>query len=106
MSQAENIKESVKEYYGKELSDNTQLKTNACLTKSSPPPHIARILSQIHIDVVSKYYGCGLCIPEELDGMSVLDLGSGSGRDCYVLSALVGEKGRVVGVDMTEEQSK
>ena len=36
--------------------------------------------------------------------MSVLDLGCGAGRDCYLMSALVGEKGRVVGVDMTEEQ--
>jgi SAM-dependent methyltransferase len=34
----------------------------------------------------------------------VLDLGCGSGRDCYVLSRLVGEHGRVVGVDMTPEQ--
>lgn len=32
---------------------------------------------------------------------SVLDLGSGSGRDCYVAAALVGESGSVTGVDMT-----
>jgi SAM-dependent methyltransferase len=36
--------------------------------------------------------------------MRILDLGSGSGQDCYVLSALVGESGEVVGVDMTDEQ--
>lgn len=34
----------------------------------------------------------------------VLDLGSGSGRDCYVCSALVGEGGSVTGVDMTPAQ--
>uniref|UniRef100_A0A8C5R027 Arsenite methyltransferase n=1 Tax=Leptobrachium leishanense TaxID=445787 RepID=A0A8C5R027_9ANUR len=34
----------------------------------------------------------------------ILDLGSGSGRDCYMLSKLVGEKGQVTGIDMTEEQ--
>lgn len=34
----------------------------------------------------------------------MLDLGSGSGRDCYLCSALVGEKGEVIGIDMTEEQ--
>jgi len=33
-----------------------------------------------------------------------LDLGSGSGRDCFIASKLVGEKGKVVGVDMTDEQ--
>ena len=37
-------------------------------------------------------------------GLRVLDLGSGSGRDCYVCAALVGEQGSVIGVDMTEEQ--
>jgi ubiquinone/menaquinone biosynthesis C-methylase UbiE len=36
--------------------------------------------------------------------MRILDLGCGSGRDCYVLSQLVGENGYVVGVDMTPEQ--
>lgn len=35
---------------------------------------------------------------------SVLDLGSGSGRDCYVCAALVGEQGSVTGVDMTPAQ--
>jgi ubiquinone/menaquinone biosynthesis C-methylase UbiE len=34
----------------------------------------------------------------------VLDLGSGSGRDCYLSSALVGAEGQVTGVDMTREQ--
>ena len=34
----------------------------------------------------------------------VLDLGSGSGRDCYVCAALVGERGSVTGVDMTGPQ--
>jgi arsenite methyltransferase len=36
--------------------------------------------------------------------MHVLDLGSGSGRDCFVISKLVGDNGRVVGIDMTDEQ--
>ena len=36
--------------------------------------------------------------------MRVLDLGCGTGRDCFVLSFFVGEGGEVVGVDMTDEQ--
>ena len=51
-----------------------------------------------------QYYGCGLVYPPQLEGAKVLDLGSGTGRDCYVLSQLVGETGEVVGVDMTDEQ--
>ncbi|XP_074229804.1 arsenite methyltransferase isoform X3 [Camelus bactrianus] len=51
-----------------------------------------------------QYYGCGLVIPECLENCWILDLGSGSGRDCYALSQLVGEKGHVTGIDMTEGQ--
>ena len=43
-------------------------------------------------------------IPEAVEGCSILDLGSGSGRDCFALSKLVGERGRIVGIDMTNEQ--
>ncbi len=39
-----------------------------------------------------------------LADVQVLDLGSGSGRDCYLASALVGPDGQVTGVDMTREQ--
>ena len=39
-----------------------------------------------------------------VEGLRVLDLGSGSGRDCYVMASLVGEKGSVIGLDMTAEQ--
>lgn len=51
-----------------------------------------------------RYYGCGLVFPEAVEGCRVVDLGCGSGRDCYILSKLVGEKGFVTGVDMTPEQ--
>ncbi len=54
-------------------------------------------------DVICRYFGCGLVIPEKLEGCAVLDLGSGSGRDCYVISKLVGERGQVIGLDMTDE---
>ena len=43
------------------------------------------------------------CRPR-LHGARVLDLGSGSGRDVYLISQLVGPEGEVVGVDMTDEQ--
>ena len=48
--------------------------------------------------------GCG--IPTEFaqikEGDTVLDLGSGAGNDCFVVRDLVGEKGKVIGLDMTE----
>lgn len=98
------MKEEVQNYYGKELQGSSDLKTSACCTLTPPPAHIREILSLIHDEVITKYYGCGLTIPAALSGLKVLDLGSGSGRDCYLLSKLVGENGSVVGVDMTDEQ--
>jgi ubiquinone/menaquinone biosynthesis C-methylase UbiE len=96
--------DDVKEYYGNVLQQSEDLKTNACCTSSSLPKHVKQALSKVHDDVMSKYYGCGLIAPDLLEGMNILDLGCGSGRDCYVLSQWVGEQGRIVGVDMTEAQ--
>jgi len=96
--------ESVKEYYGKTLSTSKDLKTNACCLADSAPKKIKEILKDIHPEVIEKFYGCGSPIPEDLEGKTVLDLGSGSGRDCYILSKLVGPNGKVIGVDMTDEQ--
>jgi arsenite methyltransferase len=58
----------------------------------------------VHEEVRSKYYGCGIVVPAALQGARVLDLGSGSGRDVYMLAQLVGSNGEVVGIDMTDEQ--
>jgi arsenite methyltransferase len=96
--------EEVKDYYGKTLQGSDDLKTDACSTLDQPPQYLKSVLSQIHDEVMMRYYGCGLVAPEQLKGLHILDLGSGSGRDAYALSALVGETGRVVGVDMTDEQ--
>lgn len=95
---------SVQEYYGKELEKSEDLQTNACCTLTKPPKHILEALREVHDEVQAKYYGCGLTIPTKVEGLRILDLGSGSGRDCYIAAKLVGEKGEVVGVDMTDEQ--
>lgn len=96
--------ESIQEYYGSTLTQSEDLQTNACCTLSEPPKHIKDALAKIHDEVITKYYGCGLTIPSAVEGTRILDLGSGSGRDCYIAAQLVGQNGHVVGVDMTEEQ--
>ncbi|MBI2379461.1 MAG: methyltransferase domain-containing protein [Gammaproteobacteria bacterium] len=95
--------DTVKTYYGHELQGSADLKTNACCS-TQPPEHIRHFLSQLHSEVRNHYYGCGLVCPALLEGARVLDLGCGAGRDCYLLSALVGERGSVLGIDMTEQQ--
>ncbi|NXA59441.1 AS3MT methyltransferase, partial [Mohoua ochrocephala] len=93
------------DYYGKELQKSEDLKTNACIASARPLPKVVRdALERVHEEVVARYYGCGLVIPECLSSCRILDLGSGSGRDCYLLSQLVGEQGHVTGIDMTEGQ--
>lgn len=96
--------DSIKEYYGKILSRSDDLKTDACCTDTGLPGHLKTVLADIHDEVMARYYGCGLVAPQALDGMRILDLGCGSGRDVYALARMVGEKGFVVGVDMTDEQ--
>jgi ubiquinone/menaquinone biosynthesis C-methylase UbiE len=63
----------------------------------------AEVVAKIHDEIVKKFYGCGSPIPQGIEGATILDLGCGSGRDCYIASALVGESGKVIGVDMTDE---
>lgn len=49
--------------------------------------------------------GCGL--PTEFavmkEGDTVIDLGSGAGNDCFIARSVVGEKGKVIGIDFTEK---
>ena len=96
--------DKVRHYYGEVLQSSADLKTSACCTADAPAEHIRAVLGQLHEEVLTRYYGCGLVLPDAIQGARVLDLGCGAGRDCYAISALVGESGSVVGVDMTAEQ--
>lgn len=96
--------DTIQQYYGEILGSSLDLQTNACRTDAGLPEYVKPILARVHDEVLARYYGCGLVLPESLDGLTVLDLGCGAGRDVYVLSKLVGERGRVIGVDMTEGQ--
>eukprot|EP00011_Vannellida_sp_DIVA3-517-6-12_P011583 CAMPEP_0114626788 /NCGR_PEP_ID=MMETSP0168-20121206/11964_1 /TAXON_ID=95228 ORGANISM="Vannella sp., Strain DIVA3 517/6/12" /NCGR_SAMPLE_ID=MMETSP0168 /ASSEMBLY_ACC=CAM_ASM_000044 /LENGTH=355 /DNA_ID=CAMNT_0001838107 /DNA_START=6 /DNA_END=1070 /DNA_ORIENTATION=+ len=98
------VTESVQDYYGRVLETTKDLKTSAC-SGPKPPKYIRSVLAKINDEVMAKYFGCGITIPQDtLVGLRVLDLGSGSGQDVFVASALIGEEGECVGVDMTDEQ--
>lgn len=98
------VSESVQNYYGQVLKSSQDLKTSACCTLDAMPKFLRPLLADVHPEVVARFYGCGSPLPPALEGCAVLDLGCGSGRDCYLLSRLVGESGKVIGVDMTDEQ--
>jgi arsenite methyltransferase len=96
--------ENSRSYYGDVLSGSADLKTDACTMADAPPAAVRAALANVHDEVRARYYGCGLVAPQAIGGAHILDLGSGSGQDAYVLAQLVGETGAVVGVDATRAQ--
>ncbi|CDW79757.1 arsenite methyltransferase [Stylonychia lemnae] len=99
------LQKDVQNYYGKTITQTKDLVTNACcLADPGFSEKEQEILTQIHPEIIDKFYGCGSPIPSVIEGCTILDLGCGTGRDCYLASGLVGEKGKVIGVDMTDEQ--
>ncbi|MBF0623434.1 MAG: methyltransferase domain-containing protein [Magnetococcales bacterium] len=105
MPAARPVHVSIKDYYGTILKGSADLKTSACCsTDTGLSPRIRAALANIDREVLNRFYGCGSPLPPLLDGCTVLDLGCGTGRDVYLAAQLVGPRGRVIGVDMTEEQ--
>ena len=61
------------------------------------------LLSVIPDEVIQRDYGCGDPSRHVRSGDVVLDLGSGSGKTCFIASQVVGSTGRVIGVDANDE---
>ena len=96
------------------------------------PSVLNAIIDQIHPDILAKFVDrlfflpadhiemrCSLysssltfrshqsnyvLFPPQLEGCTVVDLGCGVGRDVFILSKLVGDKGRVIGIDSEKDQ--
>jgi ubiquinone/menaquinone biosynthesis C-methylase UbiE len=60
-------------------------------------------LKVIPEEVVLRDYGCGDPSKYLREGETVLDLGSGTGKICFIAAQAVGPNGKVIGVDMTDE---
>jgi radical SAM/Cys-rich protein len=98
------VKRNVRHYYGDVVKTAADLKTTACCTPASMPEHVRAVLPEIADEIKERYYGCGSPIPPAVAGLTVLDLGCGTGRDSYIMAKLVGERGFITGIDMTEAQ--
>ena len=68
-----------------------------------PVEYDAQYLEIIPDEVIEKDYGCGDPSQYLKEGETVLDLGSGTGKICFIASQVVGKNGRVIGVDMTDD---
>ncbi|CAF0861006.1 unnamed protein product [Adineta steineri] len=69
------------------------------------PSILNAIVDQIHPDIIAKSHQSNFVLfPPKLEGCTVVDLGCGVGRDVFILSKLVGEHGRVIGIDSDKDQ--
>jgi len=68
-----------------------------------PVDYDPKYLEVIPSEVIERDYGCGDPSQHVRSGETVLDLGSGTGKIAFIASQVVGEEGRVIGVDMTDD---
>lgn len=110
MSNAEELKKLVKEKYSEiALQTKEQNEVSCCGATGCGTVDYA-IFADNYTELegynpdADLGLGCG--VPTEFaqikKGDTVIDLGSGAGNDCFVARALVGETGKVIGIDMTE----
>jgi arsenite methyltransferase len=87
-----NLEAAVLQRYGDAAQE-----VEACLCL--PVSYDTALLKVIPEEIIEKDYGCGDPSRHIRAGETVLDLGSGSGKACYIISQIVGAKGKVIGVD-------
>ena len=68
-----------------------------------PVDYDPRYLEIIPQEVIERDYGCGDPSKYVNKGETVLDLGSGGGKICFIASQVVGAEGRVIGIDMNDD---
>ena len=68
-----------------------------------PVEYDTKYLEIIPDEVIERDYGCGDPSRWVKEGETVLDLGSGTGKICFIASQVVGAEGKVIGVDMTDD---
>ncbi len=86
----------VRERYGQGAKERV---AELCCPVDYDPEYLAAIPDE----VLERDYGCGDPSRHLRPGETVLDLGSGTGKICFIASQVVGPEGRVIGVDMTPE---
>src|SRR5215467_11203002 len=74
-------------------------RANLCCAVDYDP----RYLNIIPPEVIERDYGCGDPSRYLREGEAVLDLGSGTGKICFIAAQIVGPTGKIIGVDMTDE---
>lgn len=68
-----------------------------------PTRYDTRYLDILPDEIIAKDYGCGDPTQYVAPGETVVDLGSGAGKNCYILAQKVGAEGAVIGVDFNDD---
>ncbi len=91
-----NVEKAVRERYAQGAKE----KVAALCCPVTYDPTYLKILPE---EILERDYGCGDPSQYIREGETVLDLGSGGGKICYIAAQVVGASGRVIGVDMNED---
>lgn len=105
------IKEEIKKSYGDVAKGNIQVgccsTDTACCTTNEFSNSMSEDYSNVEGYEKSADLALGCGLPTEIanihEGDTVIDLGSGAGNDAFIARRIVGEKGKVIGIDMTPE---
>src|SRR3972149_943985 len=93
--QAKEVKEAVRQRYA------SLARGGSCC---SPAQKLyGQAIKDLPEDIASLGCGNPIALAELQEGQVVLDLGSGAGLDCFLAARRVGDRGRVIGLDMTTE---
>ena len=95
---------TVRERYGKIAKTKTESCSCGCTSTSEQIGYSKGELASVPSGA-DLNLGCGnpVAIASLKKGETVIDLGSGAGLDCFLAAKKVGEKGKVIGIDMTAE---
>jgi arsenite methyltransferase len=110
METSESIKQMVKEKYSEIATQSKDENTSSCCGSGCCSDEVYNIMNDDYTNLqgynpdADLGLGCGL--PTQYahmkPGDTVIDLGSGAGNDCFIARSVVGESGKVIGIDMTE----
>ncbi|KYP13730.1 arsenite methyltransferase [Flavihumibacter sp. CACIAM 22H1] len=113
MQNDQELKALVREKYSVIAEQSTAQNASSCCgaTASCCGTDVYSIMSddytqqQGYMEEADLGLGCGLptAFAQIKEGNTVIDLGSGAGNDCFVARSIVGEKGKVIGIDFTEK---
>ncbi|UCE15971.1 MAG: arsenite methyltransferase [Candidatus Bathyarchaeota archaeon] len=107
----EKIKQHVKKHYAEVAKGSSCCEASSCCSPNSITSYAKTIgysneeLKDLPDSAITPMAGCGnpTALASLKEGEVVLDLGSGGGIDAFLAAKKVGPKGKIIGVDMTEE---